>query len=355
MPSVIKKLLIIIGILVVGAAIGAYLWVDANINAPVTHNQAETIISVRRGMTMDEILAKLESVHIIKSTVLTRLYIKLTGHAPLVKAGDYRFKSPITPGEVLTTLESGGIELNKLTVIEGWTRFDIADAMVAIPTLKLKNRAQALALMNDTSLIRDLDPVVSNLEGYLFPDTYFVQTTTRPEDLIAQMVNRFRAVWKDVYKANPNPYHLTVHNAVTAASVIETEAKLSSERPIIASVIFNRIQKGMTLSMDSTIVYASKLIGKWKNNGIIYQSDLDLKSPYNTRKYKGLPPGPVGSPSKSSLEAALNPANTSYLYYVREPARNDGAHNFYINTTGFEIGVQKLRAWEDTERKAGRR
>jgi UPF0755 protein len=146
-----------------------------------------------------------------------------------------------------------------------------------------------------------------------------------------------------------------VHNAVTAASVIETEAKLPAERPIIASVIFNRIKQGMTLSMDSTIVYASKLAGKWKGNGIVYKSDIELKSPYNTRKYKGLPPGPVGAPSRSSLSAALSPVFTSYLYYVREPSRNDGAHNFYNTPADFEVGVQKLRAWEDAQRKAGRR
>jgi len=353
--SVVKKILLTIAALTLVGAVLAYNWFNTNVNAPVTHNQADTIISIDRGSTFEEILAKLEAAHIIKSAVLTRLYVRLTGKSPLVKAGDYRFKSPITPGEVLSTLESGGIELNKLTVIEGWTRFDIADAMVAIPTLKLKDRAQALSLMNNTSLISDLDPVVSNLEGYLFPDTYFVQTTTKPEELIKQMVARFRAVWKDVSTTCPNSYHLTVHNAVTAASVIETEAKLPAERPIIASVIFNRIKQGMTLSMDSTIVYASKLAGKWKNNGIIYQSDIDLKSPYNTRKYKGLPPGPVGAASKSSLAAALSPASTSYLYYVREPARNDGAHNFYTNPAGFEVGVQKLRAWEDAQRKAGRR
>ena len=241
--------------------------VKKTINAPVVHNNADTVISISRGKSLDEILSLLENDHILKSAVLTRFYIKISGQAPVVKAGDYKFKSPITPSEVITTLESGGIELNKLTVIEGWTRFEIADAMVAIPSLKLKNRAQALALMNNTDLISDLDPVVKNLEGYLFPDTYFVQTTTRGSDLIKQMVDRFHIVWKEVQTTTPNPYKLTVHNAVTAASVIETEAKLTQERPIIASVIFNRIRKGMTLSMDSTIVYASKQIGKWKGNG----------------------------------------------------------------------------------------
>jgi UPF0755 protein len=102
----------------------------------------------------------------------------------------------------------------------------------------------------------------------------------------------------------------------------------------------------MPLGIDSSIIYASKLAGKWKNDGKVYKSDIDRNSLYNTRLHTGLPPGPIASPSLSSLEAALNPATTDFLYYVREPSRNDGAHNFYNNNTDFERGVQALREWE---------
>ncbi|MBZ0188864.1 MAG: endolytic transglycosylase MltG, partial [Candidatus Obscuribacterales bacterium] len=145
------------------------------------------------------------------------------------------------------------------------------------------------------------------------------------------------------------------HDTVTAASVIETEAKLTVERPVVASVIYNRLKKGMHLSMDSTVVYASKLAGKWKDDGIVYRSDLNLNSPYNTRKYRGLPPGPVGNPGLSSLKAALNPARTSYIYYVRDPDRNDGTHSFFATSQDFELAVKKLRQWEESQRKAGLR
>ena len=115
---------------------------------------------------------------------------------------------------------------------------------------------------------------------------------------------------------------------------------------MIASVIYNRLQKDMALAVDSTIIYASKLEGKWRNDGKVYRSDVERRSPYNTRLHSGLPPGPIASPGASSLEAALYPANTDFLYYVREPSRDDGKHNFYSNPSDFEEGVRALRQWE---------
>ena len=336
-------------LLVAGCSLyAAYQYFFSNIHAPVVHGHQHEIFVVQKGMTLDAILSKLERLGIIKSTIPLRAYIKATGQAPVIKAGDYRFGSPITPLAVLDVLKSGCIELDKLTIIEGWTRFEIAQAMSEIKSLKV-DRQKALALTNQYRLIADIDPVAKNLEGYLFPDTYFVQSNTTAQDLIEQMVARARKVISEAQAQARGP-RLSTHNAVTMASIVETEAKLKVERPIIASVINNRLARKMPLAMDSTIVYASKSIGKWKNDGIIYQSDLDLKTPYNTRKYAGLPPGPVGSPGLSSLQAVLTPATTNYLYYVREPSRDDGAHNFYADAAGFEIGVARLRQWEKQHR-----
>jgi UPF0755 protein len=139
---------------------------------------------------------------------------------------------------------------------------------------------------------------------------------------------------------------MTPREIVTMASIIETEAKLADERPIVASVIYNRLQKNIPLAVDSSAIYASKLEGKWRYDGKVYRSDIERRSPYNTRIYAGLPPGPVASPGESSLKAALNPATTDYLYYVRNPDRDDGAHTFYNNGGDFETGVQALRKWE---------
>lgn len=159
-------------------------------------------------------------------------------------------------------------------------------------------------------------------------------------------MRRFRQEWKPDFVVKARALGKTPRQIVTIASLIETEAKLKEERPLVSSVIYNRLRLDIPLGIDSTVIYASKLAGKWKNDGKVYQSDLDRESPYNTRKVRGLPPGPVASPGVRSIEAALDPAPTDYLYYVREPSRDDGAHNFYNNDRDFARGVQALRDWE---------
>ena len=200
--------------------------------------------------------------------------------------------------------------------------------------------------MDDTRLIRDIDPDAKNLEGYLFPDTYSFPPDATPKLVIDTLVKRFRQVWGDLNANNPALALMRPREVVTIASLVETEAKLPEERPLVASVIYNRLRRDIPLGIDSTVIYASKLAGKWRNDGKVYLSDVERDSPYNTRKVRGLPPGPVASPGARSLGAALNPARTEYLYYVRDPSRSDGAHNFYDNEADFQRGVQALREWE---------
>ncbi|MGH9547881.1 MAG: endolytic transglycosylase MltG [Terriglobales bacterium] len=309
------------------------------------------LVQVPLGATPDEAITAVSDAGIITQKLPLRIYMKLTGSGPRIKAGDYYFSSPISPLAVLQKLEEGGQGANKITVIEGWNRWDIATAMSEISTFKLKDADQAFKRMYAVKEIKDLDPSATSLEGYMFPDTYFVYSNSTAADLIQQMVQEFHKVWNDKLAAKAKQEKKSVHDVVTVASIIETEAKLPEERRIVASVIYNRLKKSMPLSVDSTIVYASKLAGKWKNDGKVYQSDIDRDSPYNTRKYKGLPPGPVGCPGLPSLEAAINPANTDYLYYVRDPDRDDGAHNFYKTSEDFENGVKALRDWEQRQKE----
>jgi UPF0755 protein len=338
----------LLGLLCLGlvAAGATTYWIYSDLHKPISHKKTGQYIEIPKGSSPSGVVKTLSSEGIIKHEWPLMLYLKSTGAGSTLRAGEYDFPSPISPLNALARIQRGQRRLDRLTVIEGWTRWDIARAMVKIPEMRLSDEAEALKLMSDVSLIRDLDPAAKNLEGYLYPDTYEFSPETTPADLIEMMIKRFRAVWRPEWSEKARSLNLSPREVVTVASLIETEAKLADERPLVASVIYNRLQRSIPLAVDSSIIYASKLEGKWKNDGKVYKSDVERRSPYNTRLHTGLPPGPIASPGESSLLAAVNPAETDYLYYVRDPARDDGAHNFYANSSGFEAGVQALRKWE---------
>jgi peptidoglycan lytic transglycosylase G len=341
-----KRILLALLLLALLTAGCMSIWVYRELHTPVQHTNQGNYIEIARGSSPATIINKLAAEGVIKHTWPLMLYLKFTGNGAQLKAGEYDFASPISPLAVVAKLQEGQQRLLRLTVVEGWTRWDISTAMSRIPELHLDDATSALTLMDNVSLISDLDPEATNLEGYLFPATYEFPRDTKPAELIGIMVKRFRKEWKPESFQRSRDLNLSLREIVTTASLIETEAKVSDERPLIASVIYNRLKKDMALAVDSTVIYASKLEGKWRNNGKVYKSDVERRSPYNTRLHSGLPPGPIASPGKSSLDAALSPAQTDYLYYVREPSRNDGAHNFYTNEADFATGVRALRNWE---------
>ncbi|HYJ89109.1 MAG TPA: endolytic transglycosylase MltG [Pyrinomonadaceae bacterium] len=329
----------------VAAGITGY-WTYRQLHTPVRHAREGSFVEIPRGSSPGAIVNKLAAEGVITHKWPLTFYLKISGKGAQLRAGEYDFPSPISPLGVLAKLQEGERRLHRITIVEGWTRWDISNAMSKIPQFQLADPNEALPLMDNVRLISDLDPKATNLEGYLFPDTYEFPPETKATELIEIMVRRFRKEWKPEWSLQALKLDMTPREIVTVASLIETEAKLREERPIVASVIYNRLKKDMALGVDSSIVYASKLAGKWRNDGKVYRSDVDRRSPYNTRIYSGLPPGPIASPGKSCLEAALNPAQTEYLYYVREPSRNDGAHNFYSSESAFGQGVRALREWE---------
>lgn len=341
-----KRLVLLIFVLLIMSFSAFAFWTYRELHAPRAHNQSETYIQIPRGSSPTEIISKLTSSGIIGREWPILIYLKFTGASAKLKAGDYRFPSPISPIAVIRKLEEGQERLSKFTVVEGRTRWDIAESIARVADFKLQSKDEALSLMDDVKAISDLDPSAKNLEGYLYPDTYSFPPDTAAPQMVALMVKRFRQEWKPEWSERARTLNMTPRQIVTIASLIETEAKLAEDRPLVSSVIYNRLKINMPLGIDSSIIYASKLAGKWRNDGKVYKSDLDRKSPYNTRLYTGLPPGPVASPGADSLRAALYPATTDYLFYVREPSRNDGAHNFYSNDREFSRGVEALRKWE---------
>jgi UPF0755 protein len=341
-----KRILLIVFLLLLVIAGGVTAWAYRDLHTPARHTKHGQYVEIPRGSSTTAVVNRLVSEGIIKHKWPLTLYMKLMSQGSELKAGEYDFPSPISPVGVLARLREGQQRMLRLTVIEGWTRWDIANAMVKIPEFGLTDADEALRLMDNVDLIKDLDPAAMNLEGYIFPDTYDFPPDTKPADVIKMMVKRFRREWKPEWSQRAREMKMSPRQIVTVASLIETEAKLSDERPLVASVIYNRLKKDIALGVDSSLIYASKLEGKWRNDGKVYKSDVERRSPYNTRLHAGLPPGPIAAPGKSSLEAALYPATTDYLYYVREPSRDDGAHNFYSNEHDFGVGVQALRNWE---------
>jgi UPF0755 protein len=341
-----RRIILTIVLLLIAAPAAFALWLYREMRAPASHAMASEYIEIPKRSTPESIATKLASDGVIRRKWPLLLYIKLTGSAKLIKAGDYRFPSPITPLGVLKKLEEGEQRLSRFTVIEGWTRWDIADSMAHMPELNLTSKEEAINLIDDPAAISDLDPEAKDLEGYLFPATYSYPPDTKAAAVILGMVKRFHQEWTPERAERARALGMSPRQIVIIASLIETEAKLKDDRPLVASVIYNRLKKNMALGIDSTIIYASKLAGKWRDDGKVYLSDVNRRSPYNTRIFSGLPPGPVGNPGESSIDAALNPADTDYLYYVRDPNRDDGAHNFYNNSADFEKGVRALREWE---------
>jgi UPF0755 protein len=203
--------------------------------------------------------------------------------------------------------------------------------------------------MEDISLIEDIAPEAKNLEGYMYPNTYNFPRSVTTRAIIKKMVGEFKKIWKPEYADRALKLNLTPHEIIIIASLIETESRLNEERPIVASVIYNRLNKEMPLGIDQTAVYIAKMENRW--DGIIHKSDLESNSPYNTRKFVGLPPGPISSISESSIKAALYPATTNYIYYVLNVEKNDKSHMFYSTAAEFERGKAAYQAWLKKERK----
>jgi UPF0755 protein len=346
--KILKLLFALIFLVVVGFA-GFSYWVYDAINSPNAHGKTNQYISIPKGTSPTEIITKLADEGIIKNSFATLIYLRLLGDGSKLKAGEYQFDSPITPFQVLKELEKGEERTTKLTIPEGFTRFDIAKRLAEkFPQNPPMDEKAVLALMDDTSLIKDIDPTAKSLEGFMYPSTYSFPKDVKMPDVIKRMVDQFKKVWTPDRFLKAQQMNKSAHEIITIASLIETESKFDGERQIVASVIYNRLSKGIPLGIDQTAVYIAKMENRW--DGTIHKSDLESNSPYNTRKFAGLPPGPISSISESSIEAALNPQQTDYIYYVLNVEKNDGSHNFYASAAEFEKGKAAYQIWLEQQR-----
>lgn len=303
------------------------------------YNTDRVQVEIKRGRSTSAILRELRESGVLRDDFVPLLYLKTLRRGASVKAGVYEFAGSLTPIQVIDKLDRGEVLLRTVTIREGLDRFAIAEIMVQAG---FGTVAEWKKVTGDAELIRDLDPDAESLEGYLFPDTYRLTPRTPVRAVVKTMTDNFRKQFGDelAYIASG----LSVHDTVTLASIVETEARIPAERPMVASVYLNRTQKKMRLQADPTVIYALKLEGKW--NGNIRRDDLRLDSPYNTYARGGFPPGPIANPGLASLRAAASPAQTDFLYFV---SRNDGSHVFARNLAEHNRNVVEFqrRYWRN--------
>ncbi len=313
--------------LILIAALGTAGWFAWAVLTP-TEPSGPTFVMLHPGYSTRRIAAELKGAGLIRSEQAFVLWHYLHPKRSL-KAGEYLFDKPASMLDIQKRLQRGDVYFRTVVVPEGFTMFDIARAVEAAglgPAADFLKEAQS-----DTALIADIDPGAQSLEGYLFPDTYEFSRMMNMHEMAAAMIKQFREVAHQtgMVSANPSegiaastPSH-TPHEIVTMASIVEKETSVAEERPVVASVYYNRLAKNIALDADPSIIYAELLNGTY--TGKLHHDDMQFSSPYNTYRHAGLPPGPIGNPGRSALEAAMHPAQSDYYYFVADA---QGHHRF---------------------------
>ncbi|MGC2183416.1 MAG: endolytic transglycosylase MltG [Terriglobales bacterium] len=339
--------LLLLAVLGVGGWLAWALWL------PVTP-AGQKFVMLRPGYSTRRIAAELQAAGVIKSRLAFILWHRFHRRQSL-KAGEYLFDKTARMLEVNDRLVRGDIYVHTVVIPEGFTMFDIAQA---IQDAGLGSSQDFLAVaQSDRELISDLAPEAKSLEGYLFPNTYEFTRTQSMKDIAAVMVRQFRQVAAQIglttTGANPNSLTMVgltpngptpsgqgmdVQKTVTMASIIEKETAVPEERAVVASVYYNRLAHRIALQADPSVIYAEMLNGNY--SGSLHHEDMAFQSAYNTYAHPGLPPGPIGNPGRTSLEAALHPAQTDYYYFVSD---GNGHHRFSRSLEEHNQNVAKLR------------
>ncbi len=345
---VLTGLGILLLLLMVPAGMGLWSW--WKLQRPYQgYEGKERLVTVEPGMGVSPALDRLESEGVLADAKLARSYLIYFMGDPKIQAGEYRFSGPMTTAQVLHKLVRGDVVTRSVTLIEGLT---LEETAAHLASKGFGRREVFLERMRSPELIADLDPEATDLEGYLFPETYSFATGTGEREIVATLVKTFRRGYeREVRPRLPAaPGGRTLRQVLTLASIVEKEAQVAAERPLIAGVYHNRLERRIGLAADPTVIYALKRLGRW--NGNIRREDLRLDSPYNTYRYAGLPPGPICSPGLASLAAAAAPAEVPYLYFV---SRNDGTHVFSETLAEHSRNVERWQRQYWRERRAQQR
>jgi UPF0755 protein len=335
----VKKLLIailIVTVAVVGSAAAVAMYLMNRMQAPFKgYAEAERLVDIPPGSGAAEIRRRLIESGIVSDQLAFRAALLWTGQSRGLKAGEYRFDRPMTVVEVIDKIARGDVYERPITFPEGLT---IREMAAIYQSRGFGQADDFMKAARDASLISDLDPAAKDLEGYLFPETYALPRGTPASKLVSAMVARFRDTYMQLQTSRKDSAALSLREIVTLASLVEKETGKAEERPLVAAVYQNRLEQKMPMQADPTVVYALVMAGSYDGN--IRKGDLDVDSPYNTYKYPGLPPGPIASPGRASIAAALAPADVDYLYFV---SKNDGSHVFAETLAQHNANVQQYQ------------
>ena len=332
----VLSVLLLVVVLVVGVSVLAVWlgWNDIH-ESYKGYDSSEQYVTVPQGASSVQIGRVLADAQVVKDPRSFRVALWWTGNGRNLKAGEYRFERAMTPLDVVDVLVRGDVYTQKITFPEGLTILEMSKLYESHGFGSARDFVEASRRVEH---ITELDPVADDLEGYLFPETYALPRNGGAGRLVDLMVDRFRSIYGEQLRTRAAAEGMTTRQVVTLASLVEKETGKADERPLVAAVFRNRMKIGMPMQADPTVVYALEKAHRYDGN--IRKVDLSMDSPYNTYKYPGLPPGPIASPGKASLEAALSPANVSYLYFV---SRNDGSHVFASNLPEHEANVRRFQ------------
>lgn len=300
---------------------------------PFNSSRPATFVDIERGMSSRAIAQKLSQQGVLRSE-WSFIIVRLLHPAAKLQAGEYRFRAGESAWQVFDVIRRGQIFYEELTIPEGSNLFDIAGLLRNSDTVSPSEFLKAAATPES---IRDLDPQAPSLEGYLFPSTYRVTRKITAAQLCRMMTSEFRKQWTALSAQSKG---IDVHRTVTLASMVEKETGIPAERPLVAAVFYNRLEKSIPLQCDPSTVYAALLENRY--SGVIHKSDLANTNPYNTYTHVGLPPGPITNPGIASLKAAIQPAATPFLYFVAKPD-GSGSHQFSTTIGEHEKAVASYR------------
>ena len=318
---------------IVCAAAGLIYELRIYADRPANANTAQNaIFNVRPGQTLRTTADNLQQAELIKSSLKFILIARIKGLDKHLKAGEYLLSAAMPPRQILEIMVKGAVNLHKLTVPEG---YNIAQIAALVENAKFGSKNDFIKTARDAVLANKNGIQAATFEGYLFPDTYFFPREVAMEQIISAMLNRFWSIFTAEWKMRAKDLGFTVHQIVTLASIIEKETGAAFERPIISSVFHNRLKKKMRLESDPTVIYGIKDF-----DGNLTRNHLGTHTPYNTYKIKGLPAGPIANPGRDSLEAALYPENSVFIYFV---SKKDNTHYFSTNLKEHNQAVRKYQ------------